>query len=89
MRRSQFDRTYVYQIFSGKKTPSRNQLIALAFGMELSVDETPKMLKLSGNRDLYPRDARDALILFAIHRKKTVFEANELLNSHGLAVLDP
>lgn len=30
---SQLNRKYVYQIFSGEKMPSRNKLIALAFGL--------------------------------------------------------
>ena len=50
VRGSYLDRGYVYQIFSGKKTPSRDKLIAIAFGMRLSSDETQKMLKISGNR---------------------------------------
>lgn len=81
------DRAYVYQIFSGDKTPSRDKLIAVAFGLKLSDDETQQMLKLSGNRALYAKDQRDAVILFALHHKKTILEANDLLFELGLAVL--
>lgn len=87
VRNSLLDRVYVYQIFSGKKTPSRDKLIALAFGLCLSDEETQKLLKLSGNRELYARDERDVLILFALQRKKTIFEANELLFSHNFTTL--
>ncbi len=87
VRNSLLDRVYVYQIFSGKKTPSRDKLIALAFGLCLSDGETQKLLKLSGNRELYARDERDVLILFALQRKKTIFEVNELLFSHNLTTL--
>ena len=48
VRGSHLDRTYVYQIFSGKKAPSRDKLLAIAFGLQLSDEETQKMLKLSG-----------------------------------------
>ncbi len=34
-RGSQLDRKYVYQIFDGKKRPSRDKLIAIAFGLGL------------------------------------------------------
>lgn len=88
VRGSLLDRSYVYQIFSGEKTPSRDKLIALAFGLHLSDDETQKMLKLSGNRELYARDARDAVILFALHQKKTIFDVNELLFSHDFPILN-
>ena len=68
VRGSQMNRSYVYQIFSGEKKPSRDKLAAIAFGMRLSAEETQQMLKLSGNRELYVRDERDALILFALHK---------------------
>lgn len=87
VRGSLLDRAYVYQIFSGEKTPSRDKLIAIAFGLRLSDDETQKMLKLSGNRELYVRDVRDAVILFALHHKKTIFETNELLFAHNFTAL--
>ncbi|MBD5490384.1 MAG: XRE family transcriptional regulator [Lachnospiraceae bacterium] len=88
IRGSLLGRAYVYQIFSEDKNPSRDKMIALAFGLHLSGEETQKMLKLSGNRELYARDERDALILFAIHRKKNIMETNELLIDHGFNVLD-
>ena len=81
------DRVYVYQIFAGRKAPSRDKLIALAFGLHLSVEETQKMLKISGNGELYARIERDALIRFALHRKMTIFEVNELLLEHGFMLL--
>ena len=87
VRGSQLDRAYVYQIFSGEKTPARDKLIAIAFGMGLSDEETQKMLKLSGNRELYVRDERDALILFSIQRKMTIFETDDLLFSHHFTTL--
>ena len=84
---SLLDRVYVYQIFAGRKFPSRNKLIALAFGMRLSVEETQKLLKISGNRELYARDERDAIILFALHHNMTMSDANELLYEHELKLL--
>lgn len=87
VRNSLLDRAYVYQIFSGEKTPSRDKLLAIAFGLCLSDEEAQKMLKLSGNRELYARDERDALILFALQQKMTIFGVNELLFGHSLTVL--
>ena len=84
---SLLDRAYVYQIFSGQKNPSRDKLIAIAFGLRLSDDEAQKMLKLSGNRELYARDERDAIILFALQRKLDIFTVNDLLFKLGVKVL--
>lgn len=87
VRASLLDRAYVYQIFSGEKTPSRDKLIAIAFGLRLSDEETQTMLKLSKNRELYARDERDAIILFALQRNQSVYEVNDLLFDHGLKTL--
>ena len=87
IRGSLLSRAYVYKIFAGEKIPSRDKLIALAFGLGLSDSETQKMLKLSCNRELNARDERDALILFALNREQTIMEVNELLFSHGFAAL--
>lgn len=88
IRGSLLGRAYVYRIFAGDKIPSRDKLIALSFGLKLSTEETQKMLKLSGNRELYARDERDALLLFALQRNKSIMDANGMLLDHGFAVLD-
>ena len=59
IRGSLLGRAYVYRIFAGEKIPSRDKLIALAFGLRLSEEETIKLLKISGSRELYARDERD------------------------------
>lgn len=87
VRDSLMTRSYVYQIFSGEKTPLRDKLIAMAFGLHLSDEEAQTMLKISKNRELYARDERDAIILFALQRNKTVYETNDLLFDHGFEML--
>lgn len=87
VRGSQLDRSYVYQIFSGDRTPSRDKLIALAFGLGLTEEEAQRMLKLSGNRELYARDERDAVILFSLQHGSSVRKTNELLFSRQLTLL--
>lgn len=88
VRTSNLNRAYVYQIFLGTKYPSRDKVIALAFGLELDGDETQTLLKQAGYRELYPRDPRDALLLYAISRGQTILETNELLYDHNIEVLE-
>lgn len=88
IRGSLLSRAYVYKIFAGEKIPSRDKLIALAFGLGLSDYETQKMLKLSGNQELYARNKRDALILFALQKNKSILEINELLYDHQFTILN-
>lgn len=88
VKKSNLNKAYVYQIFSGKKYPSRDKVIALAFGLELNADETQTLLKQAGYRELYPRDPRDALLLFAIGQEKNIIDTNELLYDHEIEVLE-
>lgn len=88
VRRSNLNKAYVYQIFSGKKYPSRDKVLALAFGLGLDVEEAQALLKQAGYRELYPRDPRDALLLFAIGQGKSILEANELLYDRNIEVLE-
>ena len=55
--------------------------------MSLSVDETHQLLKMSGNRELYVRDERDALIQFALQQDYDIGKANELLCDHNFKIL--
>lgn len=82
--RTGLDKAYVYQIFAGKKNPSRDKLITIAFGMKLSEEETQRMLQLSGHRELWPKDERDALLLFAIQRGMSLAEVHTELERYGL-----
>lgn len=88
VRASNLNKAYVYQIFSGKKYPSRDKVIALTFGLHLTIEETQTLLKQAGYRELYPRAPRDALLLFALGRGMDIISANELLFDHEIEVLE-
>ncbi len=87
VRDSGLEKAYVYQIFNGEKKPSRDKLIAIAFGLHLGSEETQRMLKLGGCSDLYARVARYAVILFAIQRGMGIVAADDLLYSNGFPTL--
>ena len=89
IREGNLDRNYAYQIFNGTKlNPSRNKILMIAFGMHLNIEETRKLLKISSLSDLYPRNTRDGAILFALNKGLSLLEANELLHSLGLEILE-
>ena len=87
VRDSGLEKAYVYQIFNGEKKPSRDKLIAIAFGLHLDAEETQRMLKLGGCSELYARVARDAVILFAVQRGMDIAAADDLLYSNGFPTL--
>lgn len=88
IRKSGLDRTYCYQIFSGKKSPSRNKLLALCIGLSLDFEETQTLLKSTGYPLLYPRKERDSIIIFALQRRMPIWEVNELLQDAGHSPLE-
>ena len=87
IRDSGLGKSYVHQIFNGEKNPSRDKLIAIAFGLHLTADETQRMLKLGGCSELFARVAWDAVILFAINHGKKIDEAERLLYDNGFPTL--
>ena len=53
-RRSGVSEVYLHQLFSGRRKPSRDKLLCLCVGMELTVDETQRLLKEAAYAQLYP-----------------------------------
>ena len=76
---AELNEIYGYQIFSGKRFPSRDKLIALAFGMSLSFEETQQLLKYGGFSPLYPKNERDSIIIWGIKHKFSICQINEKL----------
>ena len=84
---SRLERSYAYQIFSGKKMPSRDKLLALAFGMGLTFEEVQDLLKVNGYAQLYPKNNRDNIIIFALCKRQSILELNENLLILGEAAI--
>ncbi len=87
IKRAAIERTYGHQLFNGRRKPSREKVIQLAFGLHLDVNGTQKLLQIAQKNSLYPKIKRDAAILFCIHNQKDIFETQALLESLGLTLL--
>lgn len=87
IRDSKIERSYAYQLFAGRRRPSRDKLLMLCFGMGLDVDETQALLKATQMSELYPKIKRDAVILFCMHRCMGVNQTQEMLESLSLTLL--
>ncbi|MCL2438555.1 MAG: hypothetical protein FWC99_05670 [Coriobacteriia bacterium] len=79
--RSGIERTYAYQIPRGEKVPSRDKLLALSFGMKLTLEEVQALLKTNGYAQLYAKNRRDSVIIFALNKGQDIIELNESLFS--------
>lgn len=84
IKNSELSDDYGYQIFSGvRKSPSRDKLICLCIGMDLTEEETDGLLKLAGLAPLYPKNKRDSIIIFGIQEGQSVCELNLHLFEYG------
>lgn len=79
---------YVYKIFRGERTPSRDILIAIAFGMSFSLEEAQLLLRISKFAVLDARNKRDSIIIFSLTHTFTVFQTDDLLEENNLPTIN-
>ena len=70
---------YLHQIFSRKRTPSRNRLLSICLALSATLDETQELLQKSGYASLYPRNKRDSIIMYALLHGQKPDTVNDLL----------
>ncbi len=87
IKRAAIERTYGHQLFNGRRKPSRDKVIQLAFGFEMDIEETQTLLQIAQKSMLYPKIKRDTVILLCIEKKMNVFEAQSTLQEFDLTLL--
>lgn len=70
---------YLHQVFAGRRNPSRSRLLCLCFGLGATLEETQELLKRCGLAQLYPKNRRDAIILYGIQHRMDLFSVNDKL----------
>ena len=78
-RRSGVSEPYLHQIFSGRRTPSRDRLLCLCLGLGAPLEKAQRLLKQCGYAPLYEKNRRDAIVLFGLLHGQSVFEVNDAL----------
>lgn len=78
-RRSAISEVYLHQVFSGRRTPSRNRILCLCFGLSATLEESQNLLKQCGYAQLYPKKRRDAIIIHGLLYQADLFEINDKL----------
>lgn len=84
-RRAQMtDTNYGYELFRNDvKKPSRDKLIRICMGFPLTIEETQKVLRCGKVRPLYPRERRDAYVMFALKNGQSIHYLNDILYDNG------
>ena len=78
-RQSSMSEVYLHQVFSGRRNPSRDRLLCLCIGLDATLEETQRLLKLSAYAQLYPRSRRDAIIAYGILHHMELHTVNDKL----------
>ena len=87
VREAQLNPTFGYQVFMGKRGAGRNTVLQIAFAMGLTPRETNRALQAAGANELYPKNRRDAIIIYCLQHSVGLMKANEVLYGFGEDVL--
>ena len=79
--------SFGHQLFSGRRNPSRDTVLQLAFAMGAGIVQTQEMLKITRKSMLYPRIKRDAAILYCLHHHLSLIETDIILQDLELPLL--
>lgn len=74
---------YLYRVVNDERNVSRSTLLAVAFGLHLSVAQTQMLLRIGRQAMLDPRFHWDAAVLFALSSGYTLPACNDLLDELG------
>ena len=86
-KRCGFNETHCYEVFSGTKGCDRDRVVLIALAFPMDLEETQQLLWRAGKERLWPKDARDAIIIFGIEHGQSYQEIDEKLHEKGLATL--
>lgn len=85
--RANIESSFGHQIFSGRRKPSRDTVLQLAFGLEADVELTQRLLKYAQKSQLYPRVKRDAAILYCLHHHFSLLSTQTVLHDLELPLI--
>ena len=82
------DHTHAYQIFQGTRMASRNKILQLSFAIGCSYKDTNRLLYSADLSTLYPKNRRDAIIIYCISNCCSLAKTNETLYQFQEDTLD-
>ena len=87
IRSADLNETFGYQIFTGARRASRDNLLKIAFAMGCTLREANRLLQAGGANELYCKNRRDAIVIFAISHGYTLQKTEEELYRFGEATI--
>ena len=87
IRRANLEKSYGHQLFRGKRNPSRDTVLQLAFAMQADLAEAQEMLKIARRSPLYPRIKGDTVIIYCLHNHVSLVDTQIILQDLELPLL--
>lgn len=87
IRRANLEKSYGHQLFTGKRNPSRDTVLQLAFAMGADLAQAQEMLKIARRSMLYPRIKRDTVIIYCLHNHISLVDTEIILQDLDLPLL--
>ena len=87
IRRANLDKSFGHQVFSGKRNPSRDSILQLAFGFEADYNLAQEMLKIGRKSLLHPKVKRDMVLIFCLQHRYSIVDTQMELENYGLPLL--
>ena len=87
IRRANLEKFYGHQLFSGKRNPSRDTVLQLAFAMGADLTQAQEMLRVARRSLLYPRIKRDTVIIYCLHSHISLVNTQIILQDPELPLL--
>lgn len=87
IRRANLEKSYGHQLFSGKRNPSRDTVLQLAFAMGADLTQAQEMLRVARRSLLYPRIKRDTVIIYCLHNHISLVNTQIILQDLDLPLL--
>lgn len=85
--RTNLERSYGHQLFSGRRSPSRDTVLQLAFGFGMDYEAAQELLKIARKSLLHPRVKRDMVLVFCLHHQYSIVDCQIALEQYGLPLL--
>ena len=76
--------SHSYDICKGKKHAKKEMLVKFAFALNLSLDETNRLLVLGGEPTLRSKIRWDSVVIFCLHKGYSADDADEIFVRYGL-----
>lgn len=85
--RANIEKSFGHQLFSGRRKPSRDTVLMLAFGFQLDYQGAQELLSAAQKSLLYPRIKRDMVVIYCLHNRLSVVDCQMFLQQHDLPLL--